>query len=114
MPRVDVVGEEGEGGQRKGCTSKHDYPTLEIQPESLIYEAVYLISIDDSSVKLTRNGNQNNLYLHLAREGHCQKKNVDNSLLFRSESASTPVAVKWRPHSLRMSSHNAMTCKHGH
>ena len=34
----------------------YDYPTLENQPESLINEAISLMSIDDSSVKLIRNG----------------------------------------------------------
>ena len=58
---------------------------LENQPESSIYEAISLISIDDScsdkesgwhdsSVKLKRNGEPNNLYLHLARGGHWQRK----------------------------------------
>ena len=45
-----------------------DYPTLENQPESLIYEIISLISIDDSIVKLTRNRKPNNLYLHPTRD----------------------------------------------
>ena len=49
---------------------KLDYPTLENQSESLIYEAISLISTDDSSVKLTRNREPNNLYLYLARDVH--------------------------------------------
>ena len=49
---------------------KHDYPILENQPESMMNEAISLTSIDDSSVKLTRVGEQNKLYLHLARDGH--------------------------------------------
>ena len=63
-------------GKRKKLISaradhqKHDYLTLENQPESLINEAICVISIDNSSVKLTRNGEQNNLYLHQARDGH--------------------------------------------
>ena len=52
----------------------HHYSTLENQTESLIYEAISLISIGDSSVKLTRNGETNNLYLRLARDGHWQRK----------------------------------------
>ena len=53
---------------------KHDYPTLENQPESLINEVISLTSMDDSSVKLTRVGWPNNLYMHLARDGHWQRK----------------------------------------
>ena len=49
---------------------KYDYPTLENQLASLINEVICLISINDSSAKLTRNGEPNNLYLHLARNGH--------------------------------------------
>ena len=48
----------------------NDNLTLENQPESLINEAISLISIDDSSVKLTINGEANNLYVHLAKDGH--------------------------------------------
>ena len=48
---------------------KHDFPTLENQLESLINEAISLMSIDDSSVKLTRNGEPNKLFLYLARDG---------------------------------------------
>ena len=73
-PSSAKIREEDEVGQRKCCTSKHDYTTSEKQPESLIYEAVPLILIDDSVVKLTRNGEPNNLYLHLANEGHWQRK----------------------------------------
>ena len=32
---------------------KHDYLTLKNQPESLIFEAIALTSMDNSSVKLT-------------------------------------------------------------
>ena len=53
---------------------KHDYSTLENQSESIINEAISLISIDDSSVKLKRNGEPNNLCLHLAREGTDRSK----------------------------------------
>ena len=42
----------GEVGQRKGCTSKHDYHSLKNQPVSLINEAISFILIDDRSVKL--------------------------------------------------------------
>ena len=59
---------------RCDVNQKHDYTTLENQPESLINEAIFLISRDDSSVKLIRNGEPNNLYLHLARERHWQRK----------------------------------------
>ena len=44
------------------------------QPETLINEAISLISIDDSSVKLTINGELNYLYLQLASDGHWQRK----------------------------------------
>ena len=37
-------------------------------------ETISLTSIADCSVKLTRNGEPNNLFLHLAMDGHCQKK----------------------------------------
>ena len=46
---------------------KHD--TLKNQSESFVIEVIFLISVDDSSVKLTRNGEPNNLVLYLAREG---------------------------------------------
>ena len=49
---------------------KHDYPTMENQLASYINEALSLISIGDNSVKLTENGEPNNLYLHLARGRH--------------------------------------------
>ena len=61
-----------EVGQRKGCTSKHDYPMLENQAESSMYEVISLISIDDSSIMLARNEEPNTLYLCLARNGHWQ------------------------------------------
>ena len=63
-------------GKRKKLISaradhqKHDYLTLENQPESLINEAISLMSIDDISVKLARNGEPNELFLHLARDRH--------------------------------------------
>ena len=47
---------------------KQDYLTLEKQTGSLINEAILLTLMDDGSVKPTRIGN--NLYLHLARDGH--------------------------------------------
>ena len=46
----------------------HDYCKLANQPESLINQAIILTPTDDSSVKLTRVGEPNNLYL--ARDGH--------------------------------------------
>ena len=60
---------------------KAHYPTLENQPESFINEAIPLILIDDSTVELTKNGEQNNLYLHLAR-------NFKGELTFRKDRAS--------------------------
>ena len=54
----------------KATHQKHDYPMLENQPESLINKDMSLTSMDDSSVKLTRNGELNNIFLHLARDGH--------------------------------------------
>ena len=60
------MAEEGEVGQGNGGTSKHDYLTLGNQPESSIYEAIYLISIDDSAIKQKRNEEPNNQYLCLA------------------------------------------------
>ena len=64
------IREEMEDDNRKGCLSKHDYLTLKNQPESSIYEAIFLESIDDISVNLTRNGEPNNLYLYIARDGY--------------------------------------------
>ena len=58
----------------RAAHQKHDYLNLENQPETLINKAMSLISIDDNFVKLARNGEPNNLYLHLARDGHLQKK----------------------------------------
>ena len=61
MPQVNAASaltkflrlKEGEVGQRKGCTfsKKHDYRTLEKQPESLINGAMSLISMDDQDDK---------------------------------------------------------------
>ena len=53
------------------ANQKYDYVKLEKQPESVINEAISLTSIDDSFVKMTRNGEPNNLHLHL---GHCGRK----------------------------------------
>ena len=49
---------------------KHDYLMLENQSESWINEIMSLISMVDISVKLTRVGEPNNLYLNLARDDH--------------------------------------------
>ena len=54
----------------RAANLKHDYPMLENQPEDLINEAVSLTSMDGSSVKLTRVGEPNNLYLQLASDRH--------------------------------------------
>ena len=54
----------------RAAYQKHDYSTLENQPESLINKAISLMLIDDDSVKLTINREPNNLFLHLARDGH--------------------------------------------
>ena len=51
-----------------------------------------LYPIDESSVKLTRNGEPNNLYLPSKRRALTKK--VDNSFLFLSGSASTAEVVK--------------------
>ena len=45
----------------RAAQQKHDYPTLENQP---------LMSIEDSSVKLTRNRDPNNMLIHLEMDGH--------------------------------------------
>ena len=50
----------------RAALQKHDYPMLEDQP-AVINKVISLISIDDNSVKLTRNWEPNNLYLYLAR-----------------------------------------------
>ena len=63
-----TISEDWEFGRRKGSTSKHDHHMLENQAESSIYEAISLISIDDSSIKLKRNEEPKKLYLHLARD----------------------------------------------
>ena len=62
-----------EDGTRAGYL-KHAYPKLENQLENLINEVISLMSIYNSSVKLTRNGEPNNVYLELARDGHWQRK----------------------------------------
>ena len=49
---------------------KYDYSTLENKPERLRNEPIPLTSMDDSSIRLTRVGESNNLYLDLARDGH--------------------------------------------
>ena len=83
-----------------------DYPTLKNRPESFIYDAISLISIDDNSIKLTINGESYNLCLHLPRYGS------ENSLLFLNVSASPAEVLKWEPHSFHVSAYNAMTRKH--
>ena len=45
----------------KNAHQKHEYSTLENQPKSLINAAIFLISIGDNFVKLTRNEEPNNL-----------------------------------------------------
>ena len=40
---------------------KNDYPTLKNQPENLINEGIYLTSIEDGFVKLTRVAEPNTL-----------------------------------------------------
>ena len=53
----------------RAAHQKQVYPTLGNHPESLKNETISLISVDDIiSVKLTRNGEPNNLYLHLSRD----------------------------------------------
>ena len=47
---------------------KHDYPTLENRPEGLINKGIFLTSMDDSSIRLARIAEPNNLYLQLARD----------------------------------------------
>ena len=59
---------EKEVGQRKGYTFIARLLQLENQPESLLNETISLTSMGDSSVKLTRVEEPNNLYLHLARD----------------------------------------------
>ena len=54
----------------RAANQKHDYRTLENQPESFINEAISLISIDAVSVNLIGNGEPNNFCIHLARDGH--------------------------------------------
>ena len=49
---------------------KHDYLTLENQLENVVNEAISITSIADSSAKLTRIGELNNLYLYLANGEH--------------------------------------------
>ena len=52
----------------------HSYPTLENELESLTNEAISLTSMDDSSVRLTRvGGEQNKICLYLARDGYCHR-----------------------------------------
>ena len=60
---------KGEGRRTQSLhILKHNYPTLKNQPESLINEAIALISIDDSAIRLTRVGEPSNL--HPAGDGH--------------------------------------------
>ena len=70
--------------------------------------------MDVSSVKLTMVGEQNNLHISAPRKRWELTEKVNNSLLFLSGSASTAEVVKWEPHSLRVSTNNIVTCKHGH
>ena len=85
-PRIaasfDATGERSpctDQGKGRSCLAQglhiksNDYPTLKNQPESLIYAAISLISMDDSSFKLTWNGKSNKLFLYLARDEHWQK-----------------------------------------
>ena len=67
---LQKLGKSKKLASARAAHQKHDNPKLANQPDSLIYEAIPLMSIDDSSIKLTRNGEPNNLFLHLARDGH--------------------------------------------
>ena len=46
----------------------------ENEPESLTNDSISLTSMDDTSIKLTRVRETNNLYLHYARDGIWQRK----------------------------------------
>ena len=72
---------------------------MENKLESVVNEAIFLISIGDSSVKLARNGEPNNLYQYLARDGH-------------KESAYPAEVIKWKTQSFHVSAHNAITRNH--
>ena len=71
-------------GKRKkseqGLPCCHDFPTLQNQPDRLINEAICLMSIHGSSVKLTRN----NIFLFLEKKGDRQRKwmTVSSSLAY--------------------------------
>ena len=84
--------------KKKLISVKRNNPTLENHPESLLNEAISLISIDNSSVKLTR-------------KWWALTKKVVNSFLFLSGSASPAEIIKWELHYFRVPIHNAMTCK---
>ena len=77
-PRSDKIPPKSEKRENmitaRAAYQKHDYPTLENQPKRLINGALSLISIDGFSIKPTRNVVPNNLYLHLAKDGHWQRK----------------------------------------
>ena len=63
------------------ANQEHDYPMLENQPESVINKTRSWISIDNSSVRVTRNGEPNNLYPYLARETGTDKESRKESPL---------------------------------
>ena len=110
-PSSGKIGEERVVAQRKGYTSKYDYPTVENQAESSIYEAIFLISIDDSCWQEMGTMEK---WRSIPSNRRALTKKGDNSLLFLSLSESTAEIVKREPHSFHMFSHITMTCKHGH
>ena len=58
------------GWWRKLIPKKFMRNGKQLNVENLINEPIYLTSMDDSSVKLTGVAEPNNIYLHLARDGH--------------------------------------------
>ena len=81
----------------RAAHQKHDYPTPENQPKSLINEAICLTSIDDSSIKLTRSGEPN-----YHRKRWALTKKVDKTVsffpvdLYPRPKSLNPADKKWR------------------
>ena len=82
MPQVNIVSvltKISKSGEKKlvsarAAHSKARLPYAFNQFEDLINEAIFLTSMNDSFVRLARIEEPNNIYLHLARDGHWQRK----------------------------------------
>ena len=78
----------------------------------MINEDIPLMSIYDSSVKLTRNGEPHNQSIPALSKGRTLTEEMNNSLLFPSGSAHMVEVIKLVAHSFPVPMLDAMTYKH--